>query len=70
MSWPGKLAAALAPPSDDSQARERFERFRRFVADLRGQAAPAGLPPPQDGFIPFFLSFFWEAQARERWPIY
>ena len=64
------LKMALAPPSDDNDCRHKFEEFSRFVAQTKARADARGAAPAQLGYAPFFLSFFWEAAAREDWPVY
>jgi MoxR-like ATPase len=64
------LKLALAPPSDDDDCRHKFEEFSRFVAETKVRAEARGAAPAQLGYAPFFLSFFWEAAAREDWPVY
>jgi MoxR-like ATPase len=64
------LRAALPPPVDDEDCRRKFEEFSRFVNEAKESATRRGAAKPQFGYAPFFLSFFWEADAREQWPIY
>lgn len=64
------LKAALPPPSDDADCRRKFEAFHAFVAEAQEAASDRGAARPQFGYMPFFLSFFWEAAERETWPIY
>ncbi|HEX8105594.1 MAG TPA: hypothetical protein VF533_23460 [Solirubrobacteraceae bacterium] len=64
------LRAVLRSPDDDADCREKIESFRVFVSATRDRAKDLGRTQPQLGRINFFLSFFWEAQAREKWPIY
>lgn len=64
------LRDALPPPHDEDGARAKIGAFRDFVIEARDRAAELGRTRPQVGRINFFLSFFWEAQEREAWPIY
>jgi 5-methylcytosine-specific restriction enzyme B len=62
------LRTALPVPSDESDARTKLVRFTAFVEAARERAGrPRGASV---GYGPFFVSFFWEAQDRDQWPIY
>jgi 5-methylcytosine-specific restriction enzyme B len=62
------LRAALPSPSNESDARAKLVRFTAFVEEVRERAdRPRGASV---GYVPFFVSFFWEAQDRTQWPIY
>jgi hypothetical protein len=63
------LRAALPAPADDDGCKSRFTGFLRFVDEARGQAKAVGVAPPSPGYVPFFLSFFWDADSAGRWPI-
>lgn len=64
------LKTALPPPTDDDDCRRKFEAFHEFVAEAQETAKNRGAAKPRFGYVPFFLSFFWEAAERETWPIY
>jgi hypothetical protein len=64
------LRAALPAPADDGDCRVRFDRFLAFVEAAGVDAKSRGGTRPALGYVPFFLSFFWEAQEIDRWPIY
>ena len=64
------LRAAIPVPADDAACRSKFSAFLTFVEEARERAQEIGVRQPSLGYAPYFLSFFWEAQDREAWPIY
>jgi len=64
------LRAALPAPADDAACGVTFERFLSFVESAGELAKAGGGTAPALGYVPYFLSFFWEAQDIDRWPIY
>ncbi|MGH9324958.1 MAG: hypothetical protein ACRD3V_34390, partial [Vicinamibacteria bacterium] len=64
------LRAALPPPADEEDCRRKFADFLAFVEEAREQARAAQVALPSLGYAPYFLSFFWEAEDRDAWPIY
>jgi MoxR-like ATPase len=64
------LRAALPAPADEAELRVRTTEFLAFVEETQNKAADLELTPPGVGYVPYFLSFFWEAAEREVWPIY
>jgi 5-methylcytosine-specific restriction protein B len=64
------LRNAIAPPPNDDGCRASMNAFADLVDDLRAAAEDHGKAKPAPGHVPYVLSFFWEAQDRERWPIY
>jgi hypothetical protein len=64
------LRAALPAPADEGACRRKFADFLTFVDEARTRALSADVPRPSPGYTPYFLSFFWEAQDKDAWPIY
>lgn len=64
------LRAALPAPADEEECRRRFADFLAYVEVVREQARTAEITLPSLGYTPYFLSFFWEAEDRDNWPIY
>lgn len=64
------LREGLPAPADEDQCRQRFADFLGFVEEARERARSTGVSPPSLGYAPYFLSFFWEAEDRDAWPIY
>src|SRR3954454_10210697 len=64
------LRAAVPAPTDPASARETMANFLTFVDATRLRAKDIGATPPTAGHVPYFLSFFWESEEREEWPIY
>jgi len=68
-----ELKAALAVPSNDQIAASRLKTFGSYVRRLGEQWVEAGHTRhemPKMGSIPFFVSYFWQIQGRETWPVY
>ena len=68
-----ELKAAIRQPEGDDVARSRITTFISFVRRIGEQHVEAGGTKhgrPKPSSIPFFLSYFWQIQDREHWPIY
>lgn len=68
-----ELKAAIAVPQNEDIASSRIKTFTSFVKRLTEQSIEAGTSPrkaPQIASIPFFLSYFWQIQDNEQWPVY
>jgi hypothetical protein len=70
----GMLEAALRDvlpaPADRGEAEAKLEAFQEAVEAIRERAEATGATKPGSGRIDSFVSFFWELQDRERWPIF
>jgi len=64
------LKAVLPAPSDENDARRKLELLQSEVEDVRKRAEAAGTTKPGVGRIDSFVSFFWELQEREQWPMF
>src|ERR1017187_2626951 len=68
-----ELKSALAVPPNEQIASSRIKTFLSYIKKLGEQWVSSGKTRhgiPKVGSIPFFLSYFWQIQAREVWPIY
>jgi len=68
-----ELKAALAVPANEQVASSRIKTFVSYVNRLREQwleAGHTGYGCPKLPSVPFFLSYFWQIQERDVWPIY
>ncbi len=68
-----ELKSALAVPADEHQASQKINAFLGYVRRLGEQWISSGQTRhgmPKAGSIPFFLSYFWQIQARDIWPLY
>ena len=68
-----ELKAAIAVPADEDAARNQINTFASYVrrigdAHVTAGGSKQGRPKPSS--IPFFLSYFWQIQDRQTWPIY
>jgi hypothetical protein len=68
-----ELKSALAVPANEQIASSKIKTFLSYINRLGEQWVSSGKTrygTPKVGSIPFFLSYFWQIQAREVWPIY
>lgn len=63
------LKSSLPVPATIEQARTTIKTFTRFTKDL-GQFSADARGAPKVGSIPYFLSYFWQIQKHEEYPIY
>jgi len=68
-----ELKAAIAVPSSEDIAGSRTRTFASYIRRIGEQHVEAGGTKqgrPQIGSVTFFLSYFWQVQDRETWPVY
>lgn len=68
-----ELKAALPVPANEEAASSRIRTFASFVRRIGEEHLERGGPAagkPKTGSIPFFLSYFWQIQEPEIWPVY
>jgi hypothetical protein len=63
------LKKSLPAPSTISEAKSIIENFTRFTREL-GQYISDARAAPKVGSIPYFLSYFWQIQQPEKYPVY
>jgi hypothetical protein len=63
------LRAALPAPADEDQARAALREVVELTQRFVDEADRLGLGKPAPGRVPLIVSYFWEAQNREQWPI-
>ncbi|MBI3912827.1 MAG: hypothetical protein HY327_01330 [Chloroflexi bacterium] len=63
------LKKSIATPASLSDAKAIIKTFESFTRDL-GQYSTDRRGAPKVGSIPFFLSYFWQIQQPEKYPIY
>jgi hypothetical protein len=64
---------AVKMPAHEDAARAQMRTFEEFVCRVRQAHKSAHGTMrgcPKVGSIPFFLSYFWQIQDRQVWPIY
>ena len=65
-----KLLKQILPvPPSIKTAQSIIEQFTEFVRDL-GQYSQNQRGAPKVGSIPFFLSYFWQIQSPDKFPVY
>jgi len=68
-----EIKAAIAVPTSEDMARSRIKTFASYVRRIGEEHVEAGgtkQSRPKPGSIPFFLSYFWQLQDRNTWPVY
>lgn len=68
-----ELQAALALPETDDMAKSRIRNFQSYVRRVAENFVEAGGSKhscPKLSSIPFFVSYFWQIQAPQRWPVF
>jgi hypothetical protein len=68
-----ELKAALAVPTSEEMARSRIRTFASYARRIGEQCVESGgskQAKPKVGSVPFFLSYFWQIQDRDTWPVY
>ena len=63
------LRAGLQAPTDEEGARRALRNVVEVTERLVDEAERLGVGKPAPGRIPLVVSYFWEAQDRERWPM-
>ncbi len=63
------LREILHEPEDSDTATEYINELVDFVENLRTRVENIR-QAPQSGFVPYFLSYFWQLQDPDRYPIY
>ncbi len=65
----GVLRTTLAVPSTDAEALSALRDLVDLTKKLAGEAARLGVGKPAPGRVPLVVSYFWEAQDRDHWPV-
>lgn len=65
----GVFRAALPAPTDEDQARGALREVLGLTQRFVDEAKRLGVGSPAPGRVPLVISYFWEAQDREEWPI-
>ncbi len=68
-----ELKAAIKAPTNEGTASTRIEAFANYVkriGDQHVELGGTGAGRPKLGSIPFFLSYFWQIQERNIWPVF
>lgn len=68
-----EIKSAITLPENEQMASSRIKNFNSYVKRLGDQWVEAGNSKrgtPKISSIPFFLSYFWQIQNRDVWPVY
>ncbi|WP_418286776.1 hypothetical protein [Halorubrum sp. DTA46] len=63
------LRNIIQTPTDKTEAKAKIRSLQGFVERLRNEVEDLRTAP-RPGSIPYFLSYFWQVQDPERYPIY
>jgi hypothetical protein len=63
------LKRVLPVPTSIENAKDIIEQFSKFVREL-GKYSKDSRGAPKVGSIPFFLSYFWQIQSPDEYPVY
>lgn len=68
-----ELKAAFQLPGSDEMAKSRMRNFLSYVKRIGSELAEHGgsaYACPKVSSVPFFVSYFWQLQDPEQWPVY
>jgi hypothetical protein len=68
-----ELKSAMASPADDSSAKSKIRNFASYVRRIGEDHVEAGnskASRPNPSSVPFFLSYFWQLQEPDKWPVF
>ncbi len=68
-----QLKSAIRAPSNEQDAVTQLKNFYTYVTRIAQQFTDRGGSPhskPNPSSVPFFVSYFWQIQRREVWPVY
>lgn len=68
-----ELKTAIKVPENETTASSRIKTFASYVKRIGQEWVEAGNDKrgcPKVSSIPFFLSYFWQIQCRNTWPVY
>ncbi len=68
-----EIKAAIKAPTNEAVASDQIKTFFSFVNRIGEQHLQSGgtkAERPKPGSVPFFLSYFWQIQERDVWPVY
>lgn len=68
-----ELSAAIVTPDSEDMAKSRMRNFASYVrriGDAYVEGGGSKHARPKLSSIPFFLSYFWQIQSPQRWPVY
>jgi hypothetical protein len=68
-----ELRSAITAPDSADIAKSRIKTFSSYVRRLGEEVVEAGgsaHAKPKPSSVPFFLSYFWQVQVPNTWPVY
>jgi hypothetical protein len=68
-----QIRSAIREPTSEEDAATLLRNFKRYVGRSGQQFVDGGgehRSKPKQSSVPFFLSYFWQAQRREIWPVF
>jgi len=67
------IKAAITAPTNEEMASSRIKTFSNYVKQIGDYHLESGGTKqgrPKLGSVPFFLSYFWQIQQRDVWPVF
>ena len=68
-----QLRAAIREPKNEESAAAALTNFKTYVEKVGQQVIAAGgdaRSKPKESSVPYFISYFWQIQNRDVWPVY
>jgi hypothetical protein len=68
-----QIKAAIATPTNEAMAHSQiiaFASYIRSIGDAFVEGGGTNYGRPKITSVPFFLSYFWQIQERDTWPVY
>jgi hypothetical protein len=68
-----ELKSAIGTPESEEIAKSRIRTFSSYVRRLGEslvEGGGSGHAKPKLSSVPFFLSYFWQVQEPDKWPVY
>ncbi len=68
-----EIKAAMTAPANEDMASSRIKTFMNYVrrtGDHHVESGGTKYGRPKLGSVPFFLSYFWQIQKRDVWPVF
>jgi hypothetical protein len=73
VSFDALLRQCLAAPADEKAAGAQIRKFAEYIERIAAQIEKrdgSRRTCPKVGSVPFFLSYFWQVERRDVWPVY
>lgn len=68
-----QIRSVIDLPKDNAAANAALRRFKAYVVEIGQRFVELGRDArskPNPNSVPFFVSYFWQVQDRDIWPVY